>query len=162
MSESPASPASSSGQGSDSLSDHIKGNYLFYLVLLLIILAPPAAVYFGPIAVSGFPYWTWVGVAWGVALALLLWGDEVAVRGEANLSSGMTQPGRTSYRLFRNPMFLLTVAGMLFLPTLVAYYGPPLFLSTPDWLWIAVAWVVAALAAWLAYATIVAEDKKAA
>jgi hypothetical protein len=160
VSESPASQA----EQPDRLTDHIRGNYLFFLVVLAIILVPPAVVYFGPSAVTGFADWTWVGFAWGFALALLIVGDEVAVHSHPHLpglSHGVTHgPHKTSYRVFRSPVFLAAVAFLFLAPSLVAFYMPQVLVNTPDWLWLLAAWAVAAVGAGLAYWVVAMEEAK--
>jgi hypothetical protein len=142
------------------LSEHIRGNRLFLVALGLLILAPPAIVFFGPSIITGFPDWTWIGGSWGIALVLTLIADETLVPGRRNLSSGLTHPGHLSHRLIRNPLFISAIVVIVLAPTLIAFYLPPLFKSTPDWMWLGVAWVVALGSAWLGYQAIRREESR--
>jgi O-antigen/teichoic acid export membrane protein len=144
------------------LTPFVRNNYPFLVVLALLIFLPGVITYFGPSFVGGVGEFQWLGIAWGIALFLAIIADENFVPGERNLSSGFRRPGHISHSLVSNPMF---IAGLLLLvlgPPPITFYGPLVFLDSPDWAWLLLGWVVAAAAAFLAYRAIKSEEDRLA
>ena len=55
---------------------------------------------------------------------------------------------------------MVTLAVLLFAPQPIAFYGPQVVGSSPDWLWLIIAWVVALLATLVAFRVISNEENR--
>ena len=157
MSETAADPESS-----DLLTPYIRNNVPFLTTLALLVLLPCAVTYFGPSILPSFGDIHWLGIAWGVAVILVFVADENFVPGKNNLSSGFRGTDHLSHRLVRNPLFILGLVLLVLGPPPVTYYGPQVFLSSPDWLWLVLGWIVAAVAAMLMYSAMKSEESRLA
>jgi len=147
---------------SDLMTPHIRNNFPFLTTLALLILLPCAITYFGPSLLPSFGDFHWMGIAWAVAVILVFVADENFVPGKNNLSSGFRQTDHLSHRLVSNPLFILGLTLLVLGPPPVTYYGPQVFLSSPDWLWLLLGWIVAAVAAMLMYSAIQSEESRLA
>ena len=147
---------------SDRVSQFLNGNWLFDVVLALLILVPATVDFFGPPILTELSDLNWLGIAAGTSIVLLFVADEVFIRGGRNMSTGFTQKGTIANRLLTNPMFIVAVLVLVFGPPLATYYGPVVFASLPDWPWLLVAWAVGAGAAWTAYRVLLAEEARGA
>jgi hypothetical protein len=148
------------GVGREALTPYLRNNIPFLLTLALLILVPGPVAYFGPTVYSGIGDLQWLGIAWGVALILVFIADENFVPGKQNLSTGFRHPGHIAHSLITNPRFPLGLVLLMIVPPLLSYYGPVAFLSSPDWLWLLLGWVVAAGSAFLMYTAIRSEEAK--
>jgi hypothetical protein len=146
--------------GSDLLTPYLRKNYTFLVVLVLLIAVPGVITYFGPPLLPGLAGFYWLGIAYGFALVLGFIADEVFVPGERNLSTGFGHAGHISHNLITNPLFLVGLVLILFAPPPITYFGPVIFLNSPDWLWLVLGWVVAAAAAVMMYLAIKGEEAK--
>ena len=157
MSENAAAP-----ERSDLLTPYIRNNFPFLATLALLVLLPGAITYFGPSILPSFGDIHWLGIAWGVAVILVFVADENFVPGKNNLSSGFRHTDHLSHRVVTSPLFILGLVLLVIGPALVTYYGPLLFLSSPDWLWLILGWIVAASAAMLMYSAMKSEESRLA
>jgi len=148
--------------GADLLSPYLRKNFAFLTVLALLIFLPGVITYFGPSFVAGTSDFQWLGIAWGSALILMFIADENFVPGKRNLSSGFRHAGHISHNLITNPLFLIGLVLLVLGPPPITYYGPVAFLNSPDWLWLLLGWIVAAVAAFLMYWAIKSEEGKLA
>ena len=148
--------------GTDLLTPYLRRNFPFLVVLTLLIFLPGVIPYFGPSLVAGPSDLQWLGVSWGVALVLMFIADENSVPGKRNLSSGFGHAGHISHSLVTNPQFLIGLVLLVLGPPPITFYGPVLFANTPDWLWLLLGWIVAAVAAFLMYSAIKSEEAKLA
>ncbi|HEY8741166.1 MAG TPA: hypothetical protein VIN56_11290 [Candidatus Dormibacteraeota bacterium] len=148
--------------GADLLTPYLRKNYPFLTVLALLIFLPAVITYFGPSVVPSMGDVQWLGIAWGIALILVFIGDENFVPGKRNLSSGFRHAGHISHNLVTNPMFLIGLVLLMLGPPPITYYGPLAFLNSPDWLWLLIGWIAAAIAAFLMYSAIKSEEAKLA
>jgi O-antigen/teichoic acid export membrane protein len=144
--------------GSDLLTPYLRKNPIFLIVLTLLIFVPGLITYFGPSFVSGPSDLQWLGISWGIAVVLGLIADETFVPGKRNLSSGFGHAGHISHSLITNPLFLIGLALLVLAPPPITFYGPVVFVSSPDWLWLLLGWIVAAAAAFLMYSAIRSEE----
>jgi hypothetical protein len=148
--------------GADLLTPYLRKNFAFLTVLTLLIFLPGVITYFGPSVVTDVSDFEWLGISWGIALILMFIGDENFVPGKRNLSSGFRHPGHISHKLITNPLFLLGLVLLVLGPPPITFYGPVVFLSSPDWLWLLLGWIVAAGASFLMYWAIKGEEAKLA
>jgi hypothetical protein len=155
MSERTAPPGAT-----DHLTPYLRKNFLFLATLTLLIILPGVITYVGPTLVTGPSDLQWLGASWGVALLLTLIADENSVPGKRNLSSGFRHPGHISHSLITNPMFLVGLVLLVLAPPPITFYGPVVFADSPDWLWLLIGWIVAAVAAFLMYSAIRSEEAK--
>jgi hypothetical protein len=146
--------------GSDLLTPYLRKNPTFLIVLTLLIFAPGLLTFFGPSLVAGPSDLQWLGISWGIAVALGLIADEVFVPGKRNLSSGFGHAGHISHSLITNLRFDVGLVLLVLAPPPITFYGPVVFLDTPDWLWLLLGWIVAAAAAFLMYSAIKSEEAK--
>ncbi|MDP9325291.1 MAG: hypothetical protein M3O87_01975 [Candidatus Dormibacteraeota bacterium] len=146
--------------GSDLLTPYLRKNYTFLIVLTLLIVVPGVITYFGPSFAPFLAGFYWLGIAWGFALVLAFLADEVFVPGERNLSTGFGHAGHISHNLITNPLFLLGLVLLVLGPPPITYFGPVVFLSSPDWLWLLLGWIVGAGGAFLMYSAIKSEEAK--
>jgi hypothetical protein len=146
--------------GSDLLTPYLRRNFAFLVVLTLLIFVPGLLTYFGPAFVTGPSDLQWLGIAWGSALILVLIGDELFVPGKRNLSTGFGHPGHISHKLITNPLFMIGLVLLVLAPPPITFYGPDVFTSSPNWLWLLLGWIVAALAAFLMLSAIRSEEAK--
>jgi hypothetical protein len=142
------------------LTPYLRKNFTFLTVLTLLIFLPGVITYFGPSLVAGIGDIQWLGIAWGIALFLMIIADENFVPGKRNLSSGFRQAGHISHNLITNPRFLVGLVLLLLGPPPITFYGPVAFLNSPDWMWLLIGWGVAAVAAFLMYSAIRGEEAK--
>ncbi|MGI8608337.1 MAG: hypothetical protein ACR2MY_03790 [Candidatus Dormibacteria bacterium] len=143
----------------DLLTPYLRKNSIFLLALTTLIFLPGLITYFGPSAYPAVGDFQWLGIAWGVAVILVLVADEVFVPGKRNLSSGFLHPGHISHSLVTNPMFVVGLLLLVLAPPAVTFYGPVVFSSTPDWPWLLLGWIVAAAAAFAMYTAIRLEER---
>ena len=148
--------------GADLLTPYLRKNLALLTLLTLLIFLPGGITYFGPSFVAGASDFQWLGIAWGIALILVFIGDENFVPGKRNLSSGFRHAGHISHNLVTNPMFLIGLVLLMLGPPPITYYGPLAFLNSPDWLWLLIGWIAAAIAAFLMYSAIKSEEAKLA
>jgi len=148
--------------GTDLLTPYLRKNLPFLIVLTLLIFLPALIAYFGPSIVPGASDFEWLGITWGIALILTFIADENSVPGKRNLSSGFRHAGHISHSLITNPGFLVGLALLVLGPPPITFYGPVVFLDSPDWLWLLLGWIVAAGAAFLMYSAIRSEEAKLA
>ena len=148
--------------GTDLLTPYLRKNFAFLAVLTLLIFVPGLITYFGPSFVTGPSDLQWLGISWGVAVLLALIGDENFVPGKRNLSSGFGHAGHISHSLITNPLFLLGLVLLVLGPPPITFYGPVVLGDSPDWLWLLLGWIVAAVAALLMYSAIRSEEAKLA
>lgn len=148
--------------GAELLTPYLRRNFSFLGVLAMLILLPGVITYFGPSTIGGVTEVEWLGISWAVALILLFIADEIFVPGKDNLSSGFRHPGHISHALVTNPLFLVGIILLWLAPSPITYYGPVVFGSSPDWLWLVLGWVVAGGAAFLMYTAIRGEEAKRA
>jgi hypothetical protein len=148
--------------GSDLLTPYFRRNLLFLATLTLLIFVPGVITYFGPSLVAGPSDLQWLGIAWGVAMVLMFIADENSVPGKRNLSTGFGHPGHISHNLITNPAFLIGLVLLVLGPPPITFYGPVVFANTPDWLWLLLGWILAALGAFLMYSAIRGEEAKLA
>jgi len=148
--------------GADPLTPHLRRNFAFLIVLTLLIFLPGVITYFGPSLFAGASDLQWLGIAWGIALILMFIADENSVPGKRNLSSGFRHPGHISHNLITNPIFVIGLVLLVLGPPPITFYGPVAFLDSPDWLWLLLGWIVAAVAAFLMYSAIRSEEAKLA
>jgi hypothetical protein len=146
--------------GSDLLTPYLRKNFVFLTVLTLLIFLPSVITYFGPSFIAGPGDLLWLGIAWGIASILAFIADELFVPGKRNLSSGFRHAGHISHNLITNPQFLIGLVMLVVGPPPISYYGPVVFINSPDWLWLLVGWIVAAVAAFLMYSAIKTEEAK--
>lgn len=135
--------------------DNLKGNTNFMVSMGLLVLAPPAIAYFGPVVLGNLSDIQWLGITAGVAVLLLFLADETFVPGGRNLSTGVTQPGEFAHRLLTNPLFDLLVAVIAVGPAATAFFAPDVIPGPPAWIWLVAGWIMGALATWGAYRTLV-------
>jgi O-antigen/teichoic acid export membrane protein len=148
--------------GTDLLTPYFRKNLPFLTVLSLLIFLPAVVAYLGPSIIPGASDFEWLGIAWGIAVILMLIADENSVPGKRNLSSGFRHAGHISHSLITNPGFLVGLALLVLGPPPITFYGPVAFLKSPDWLWLLLGWIVAAGAAFLMYSAIRSEEAKLA
>jgi hypothetical protein len=148
--------------GADRLTPYLRRNLNFLTTLTLLIFLPGLVTFFGPSIVTGLPDVQWLGIAWGIAVVLTFIADENSVPGKRNLSSGFRHAGHISHNLITNPLFLIGLVLLVLAPPPITYYGPVVFLNSPDWLWLLLGWIVAAVAALLMYSAIKSEEAKLA
>jgi len=148
--------------GTDLLTPYFRKNLPFLTVLSLLIFLPAVVAYLGPSIIPGASDFEWLGIAWGIAVILMLIADENSVPGKRNLSSGFRHAGHISHSLITNPGFLVGLALLVLGPPPITFYGPVVFLDSPDWLWLLLGWIVAAGAAFLMYSAIRSEEAKLA
>ena len=74
--------------------------------------------------------------------------------------AGFRHPGHISHSLITNPAFLIGLALLVLAPPPITFYGPVVFVSSPDWLWLLLGWIVAGAAAFLMYSAIRSEEAK--
>ena len=146
--------------GSEPLTPYLRGNAIFLATLTLLIFVPGLITYFGPSIVTDATDFEWLGISWGIAVLLTLIADENSVPGKQNLSSGFRHAGHISHSLITNPRFLVGLLLLVFGPPPITFYGPVVFASSPDWLWLLLGWIVAAGAAFLIYSAIKGEEAK--
>jgi O-antigen/teichoic acid export membrane protein len=144
------------------LTPYLRQNFAFLIVLTLLIFLPGVITYFGPSFFAGASDLQWLGIAWGIALILMFIADENSVPGKRNLSSGFRHAGHISHSLITNPIFLIGLLLLVLGPPPITFYGPVAFLDSPDWLWLLLGWIVAAVAAFLMYSAIKGEEAKLA
>ncbi|MEA2645981.1 MAG: hypothetical protein QOE92_1064 [Chloroflexota bacterium] len=137
------------------LTDHLRNNWNFRLVLVAMILVPPSVAFFLPPTIVGLGDFIWLSGAWLVAAVLLYLGDETFVPGKDNLSTGGGHKGSVPYRVLTNPLFLLSVAVLVFAPAPLAFYGPAIIAGSPDWVWLVASYVLAVATVFVMYRTIV-------
>jgi hypothetical protein len=157
MSERAAPPG-----GTDLLTPYLRKNFAFLAVLTLVIFVPGLITYFGPIFIGGLGDLQWLGIAWAAALILVIISDELFVPGKRHLSTGFGHAGHISHNLITNPLFMIGLVLLVFAPPPITYFGPVMFASSPDWLWLLVGWIVATAAAFMMYAAIRGEEAKLA
>ena len=148
--------------GTDLLTPYLRKNVAFLTVLTLLIFLPGVITYFGPSLVAGVGDLQWLGIAWGIALVLMFIADENSVPGKRNLSTGFGHAGHISHNLITNPMFLIGLVLLVLGPPPITFYGPVLFVNSPDWLWLLLGWIAAAIGALLMYSAIRGEEAKLA
>lgn len=146
--------------GANLLTPHLRKNFAFLTALTLLILLPGVITYFGPSLVTGIGEFQWLGIAWGIALVLMIVADENFVPGKRNLSSGFGHADHISHHVLTNPRFLVGLVLLWLGPPPITYYGPVAFLNSPDWLWLLVGWIVAAAASLLIYSAIKSEEAR--
>lgn len=146
--------------GSDLLTPYLRKNPIFLIVLTLLIFVPGLITYFGPSFIAGPSDFQWLGISWGIAVVLGLIADETFVPGKRNLSTGFGHTGHISHSLITNPLFLIGLVLLVLAPPPITFYGPTVFLNSPDWLWLLLGWIVAAAAAFLMYSAIKTEEGK--
>ena len=148
--------------GANLLTPYLRKNFTFLTVLTLLIFLPGVITYFGPSFVTGPSDLQWLGIAWGIALFLMIIADENFVPGRRNLSSGFRQAGHISHNLITNPLFVIGLVLLVLGPPPITFYGPVVFLNSPDWLWLLLGWIVAAVAAFAMYLAIKSEEAQLA
>jgi hypothetical protein len=148
--------------GTDLLTPYFRKNVPFLIVLTLLIFLPGVVTYFGPSLVAGPSDLQWLGIAWGIALILTFVADENSVPGKRNLSSGFGHAGHISHSLVTNPQFLIGLVLLVLAPPPITFYGPVLLVNSPDWLWLLLGWIVAAVSALVMYSAIRGEEAKLA
>ena len=147
---------------SDLVTPYIRNNVPFLATLALLIFLPCAITYFGPSILPSFGDIHWLGIAGGMAVVLVFVADENFVPGKNNLSSGFRRTDHLSHRLVTSPLFILGLVLLVIAPALVTYYGPVVFLSSPDWPWLVLGWIVAVVAAMLMYSAMKSEESRLA
>src|ERR1700730_13331666 len=140
--------------GADRLTPYLPRNLNFLTPLTLLIFLPGLVTFFGPSIVSGLPDVQWLGIAWGIAVVLTFIADENSVPGNKTPSPGFRPAGHISHNPIPNPQFLIGLVLLVLAPSPITYYGPVVFLNSPDWLWLLLGWIVAAVAALLMYSAI--------
>lgn len=138
----------------EKLTPYLHSNWVFMLVLAALILVPPSIAFFAPPSIVGLGDFIWLSAAWLAATILLFIGDETFVPGKNNLSTGATHKASLSHRLISNPIFVGSVAVLVFAPAPLAFYGPAIVKAGADWLWLVAAYLLAIAAVATMYLTI--------
>ncbi len=125
----------------------------------MLIVVPALVVFYLPSVFNGLPDWMLLLAGWLGALICLIIGDEVWIHEEKKVI-GAAHTAHVSHRLVRNGLFLVALAVLLFAPQPIAFYGPQVVGSSPDWLWLIIAWVVALLATLVAFRVISNEENR--
>ena len=146
----------------DLVTPHFHDNRPFQATLAALVLLPGAITYFGPSILTSFGDAHWMGIGWAVAVVLMFVADENFVPGKNNLSSGLRQTDHLSHRLVTNPGFIAGLVLLILAVPPITFYGPVVFGSSPDWLWLILGWVVAAGGVWLMYSAIKREEARLA
>jgi hypothetical protein len=142
------------------LTPHIRNNRPFLGTIVLLVLLPSVVTYFGPSIFPAFGDIHWMGIGWGIAIILMFVADENFVPGKNNLSSGVRQGDHLSHRLVTNPMFLAGLLLLVFLPSPLTYFGPVVITAGPEWIWLLLGWISAALGAYLMYSAMKTEEAR--
>ena len=146
----------------DLLTPYVRNNIPFQVTLALLVLLPGAITYFGPSILTSFGDAHWMGIGWGVAVVLTFIADENFVPGKNNLMSGVLHTDHESHKLVTNPLFILGLLLLILMTPPITFYGPVVFGSSPDWIWLILGWIVAAAGAGLVYSAMKAEEAKLA
>jgi hypothetical protein len=156
----PVNDNAAPSQHTELLTPYLRGNLLFMAVLALLVFVPGLLTFFGPTVLDSVGDVQWMGIGWGIAIILVFIADEVFVPGKENLSTGFRKPGDISHDLVTNPVFILAVILLVLAPPPITYFGPVIFGSSPDWLWLVIGWIVAIGAAFLGYRTMKSEEAR--
>jgi protein-S-isoprenylcysteine O-methyltransferase Ste14 len=135
---------------------HLRRHPAFLASLAALIVVPPLFAFYLP-GVVNLPDWMLLLAGWLAALLAILAIDEIWVREERKVMGALPQH-HISHRLTRDPMFLAAIAVLVFAPPPIAFYLPQV--GGADWIWLLVAWIVAVVAAAVAYAAVSREEQK--
>ena len=128
----------------------LRRNPVFLGALAVLIVVPALVVFYLPSVITNIPDWMLLLAGWLGGLICLIVADEVWVHEERKVI-GASHTAHVSHRLVRDPLFLAALVVLVFGPAPIAFYGPQAVASSPDWLWLIVAWVVALLATMVAF-----------
>jgi protein-S-isoprenylcysteine O-methyltransferase Ste14 len=140
------------------VSHHLKRNPLFLGAIALMVFAPSLITFYMPSLIVGLPDAVWLGGGWLVGVLAVLVGDE-ALHHEEKKVLGDARMHALFLRLIRNPLFLLSAAVIIIAPPAIAFFMPQAVPGSPDWLWLIIALVVAAAAAFGGYIALTSEEE---
>ncbi|MFY9615653.1 MAG: hypothetical protein WAT58_09675 [Candidatus Dormiibacterota bacterium] len=140
------------------VSHHLKRNPLFLGAIALMVFAPSLITFYMPSLIVGLADAVWLGGGWLVGVLAVLIGDE-ALHHEEKKVLGEARMHALFLRLIHNPMFLLETAIIVIAPPAIAFFAPQALPGTPDWLWLIVALVIAAAAAFGLYSVLTSEEE---